>query len=160
MRRLLIILVALFLLIGGGGGAAYFFFLRPVAETPEEMAKREAKEAEAKRKARLEQPPIFIEPTAVPGPLVQNGKVRAYLFIGIRVDCADNDTLNKLTAVQYELSEKILADVNNHPIPLVPNTANADLVAVKSRLRQLIETEAGKDKVNDVLIAFTYLQSF
>lgn len=162
MRRLVVIVLALALLIGGGGGAAYFFFLRPnaVPETPEQMAARLKKEAEEKEKERMNAPVNWHEMPAIPAPVVINGRVRAYLFLGLKLDMAQVEAGNKIDEEGAALTEKLLIELTERPIKMVEGTTNPDLVEVKQRLKTLLENEIGKDSINDVLITMTFLQPF
>ncbi len=159
---MIFLFVALALLIAGGGGAVYWFYLRPqpVPETPEQMAVRMQKEQEEKEKARLNAPPHWHELATIPSPLYLNGKVRAYMFLGLKLDLVEESTGTKLDAAGPQLTEKLLVEFNEHPIQMVEGTQNPDLVEVKKRVKTILEHEFGQDTINDVLITMTFLQPF
>ncbi len=150
------------LLVGGGGGAAYWFYFRPTAlvETPEQMALRLKKEAEEKEKERLALPPIWHELANVPAPIYVNGKVRAYMFLGFKLDLIDAGVGAKLDYAGPQLTERLLIEVNERPIKMIEGTNNPDLIELKKRVKAMVEAEYGHDTVNDVLITMTYLQPF
>ena len=162
MNRIVIIILVLLLLIGGGGGAVYWFYLRPapLPETQEQMALRLKQEAEAKEKERLNAPPNWHELVNVPAPIYLNGKVRAYMFIGLKLDLLVAGAGEKLDAAGPALAERLLIEMNEHPMRMVEGTNNPDLGDVKRRVKDMLEEEIGKDKINDVLITMTYLQPF
>ncbi len=161
MNRIVIIILGLLLLVGGGGGAFYWFYLRaPAFETTEQAALRVKKEEEAKEKERKEATPVWHELANIPAPIYLNGKVRAYMFIGFKLDLADPEVGTKLDAAGPQLTERMLIEVNEHPIKLIEGTNNPDLMELKRRIKGMVESEYGHDTVHDVLITMTYLQPF
>jgi len=159
---LIFLFVALALLIAGGGGAVYWFYLRPqpVPETPEQMAVRLQKEQEEKEKARLIAPPHWHELATIPAPLYLNGKVRAYMFLGLKLDLVEESTGTKLDSAGPQLTERLLIEFNERPIQMVEGSQNPDLAEVKKRVKTMLEHEFGEDTINDVLITMTFLQPF
>lgn len=145
MKKLLLIIIPVLLLFGTAGGAAYYWFvLKDAAEGPAEP----------------EPPPPPPDPELVQLdsltiPVIRQGAVRKYILLKITLQVVDQDGKELATLVMPRIKEETYLSLHEY-FSAAPLDQPISIVAIKRRLRKIVEKNIGASNLVDVLIEGIY----
>lgn len=147
--KMIIIAVVLLLLLGGGGAGAYFYFMQEqpelTQEEKEELAKKEAKEAEKLRQI-VEFPEMIV-------PILSNDGVSQSFTVVIALEVVNAEAATKVNEMTPKLRSIFIRDIyaqlNQHA---AVQGGVIQLAKIKKSLKKAANKELKDDLVYEVLL--------
>ena len=145
MKKLLLIVIPVLLLFGSAGGAAYYWFV--LKDASEEMAEPEPPPPPPD--------PELVQLDSLTIPVIRQGAVQKYILLKITLQLKDQDWKELALLVMPRIKEQTYLSLHDY-FSAAPLDQPISIVAIKRRLRRVVEKSIGSENLVDVLIEGIY----
>lgn len=153
MKKLVIAFAVLIMLAGGTVSLLKYLALGPFEISAEELAAREAAEAEKERTRTLfEARPRYIEMDPIQVPYFQGNDVAGTIMIHYKLEVLNVDNERTVAKAQRRIGDALIKDFSFYIPRTLRNNKTLDVTLVKYRIMMTANKMLGKDVVSDALI--------
>ena len=153
MKKLVIAFAVLIMLAGGTVSLLKYLSIGPFEVTPEELAAREAEEAnKEKTKTLFESRPRYIEMDPIMIPVFQDNDVAATIMIHYKLEVLNVDNERTVAKAQRRLGDALIKDFSFYIPRTLRNNKTLDVTLIKYRIMMTANKMLGKEVVSDALI--------